>query len=177
MAPDVLGHTEGGNMICTRFDIADGSVPERCADIRRMLVERQRELLNDIHFRVRDVRQEGSGKYHDSADPGDTLDADAEDDLAFALIQMKTEVLERVTEAVRQFDEGTYGYCVDCGEVIASSRLRAMPVAIRCKDCEELHEHMQHRERAPLQRVTSAFARDTETLKARSAGAWVRTRA
>jgi DnaK suppressor protein len=177
MAPDVVGHTEGGNMICTRVDIADGPVGERRADIRRMLVERQRELLNEIHIRVRDVREEGSGKYHDSADPADTLDAEAEDDLALALIQMKAEVLERVTEALRQFDEGTYGYCVDCGEVIASSRLRAMPFAIRCKDCEELREHMRHRERTPVRRVTSAFARDTGTLKVRSAGAWVRTRA
>ena len=63
---------------------------------------------------------------------------------------MKAEVLERVNEAVRHFDEGTYGYCVDCGEVIASSRLRAIPFAIRFKECEEMREHTQHRERVQI---------------------------
>ena len=116
-------------MTCTGVGIADGLAGERRDDIRRLLVERRRELLNEIQSRVRDVREEGSDKYHYSIHPAEAIEAEPDDDLAFALIQMKAEVLERVNEAVRHFDEGTYGYCVDCGEVIASSRLRAMPFA------------------------------------------------
>ena len=47
-------------MICTMVGIADVSVGEWRDDIRRMLVERRRELLNEIQSRVRDVREEGS---------------------------------------------------------------------------------------------------------------------
>ena len=137
-------------MICTMVGIADVSVGEWRDDIRRMLVERRRELLNEIQSRVRDVREEGSCNDHHSTHPGEAVEAEPEDDLAFALIQMKAEALERVDEAVRHFDEGTYGYCVDCGEVIASSRLRAIPFAIRCKECEEMREHTQHRERVQI---------------------------
>ena len=75
--------------------------------------------------------------------------------------------MERVNEAVRHFDEGTYGYCVDCGEVIASSRLRAMPFAIRCKECEEMREHTQHRERVQLQRVSSGLGSRYRCVKRR----------
>jgi DnaK suppressor protein len=132
-------------MLHTEIDIADVSVGDRRADIRRMLVERRRELLNEIQSRVRDVRDEGSSNSHHTTHLGETLEAEPEDDLTFALIQMKGEILERVNEAVRSFDEGVYGHCVDCGEVIGSSRLRAMPFAVRCRDCEQTREDERHR--------------------------------
>jgi DnaK suppressor protein len=143
-------------MICTGVGIAEAVIVERRDDIRRILVVRRRELLNEIQFRVRDVRDVGSNNHHHTTDLRDTFEAEPEDDLVFALIQMKTEFLERVNEAIRRFDEGTYGYCVDCGEVIASPRLRAMPFAVRCRDCEERRED-EHRERVQLHRVPSGL--------------------
>jgi DnaK suppressor protein len=122
-----------------------------------MLLERRRELLHEIQSKVRDVRELGSNNRHHSADLRETVEADPEDDLAFALIQMRAETLENVNEAIRRFDDGTYGYCVDCNEVIASSRLRAMPFAVRCRDCAETLENEQHRARVHLQRSPSEF--------------------
>ena len=113
----------------------------------RMLVDRRRELLNEIQSRVRFVREVGSSKDHHSSPLAETVEPEPEDDLEFALIQMKSEMLETVNEAVRCFDAGAYGYCVDCGEVITSARLRAMPFAVRCRECEEARENEQHRER------------------------------
>ena len=144
-------------MTCTGVGIADGLAGELRDDIRRLLVERRRELLNEIQSRVRDVREKGSDKYHYSIHPAEAIEAEPDDDLAFALIQMKAEVLERVNEAVRHFDEGTHGYCVDCGEVIASSRLHAMPFAVRCRDCEDTREDEEHRERVQLRRLPSGL--------------------
>jgi DnaK suppressor protein len=144
-------------MVCTGVGIAEMSVGERPDDIRQVLLERRRELLNEIQSRVRDVREAGPLDHRHTTDPSETVEAEPEDDLAFALIQMKAETLERVNEAVRQFDWGTYGYCVDCGEAISPLRLRAMPFAVRCRDCEETHEDEQHRERVQLQRVPSGL--------------------
>ena len=144
-------------MICTGVGIAEMAGGERRNDIRRMLVERRRELLNEIQRRVRDVREIGSNMDHHVTDLAETVEAEPEDDLLFALIQMKAEMLERVNQAVRHFDEGTYGYCVDCGEVIAAPRLRAMPFAVRCRDCEETREGDQHRDCVQLQRVPSGL--------------------
>ena len=47
-------------MICNAVDIAEVPVGERSDEIRRMLVERRRELLKEIQSRVRDVREVGS---------------------------------------------------------------------------------------------------------------------
>ena len=38
---------------------------------------------------------------------------------------------------VGALDEGRYGHCYECGDEIAEARLRALPFAVRCKDCEE----------------------------------------
>ena len=144
-------------MRCTGFGIAEAPVGERSGEMRRILVERQRELLNEIQTRVRDVREVGSHTYHRTSDLGEAVEAEPEDDLMFTLIQMKAEMLERVNEAVRYCDQGTYGYCVDCGEVIASSRLRAVPFAVRCRDCQEALEDEQRSARVPLKRVSSGL--------------------
>jgi len=127
------------------------------ASVRRMLVERRRELLNEIQSRVRFVREAGSSKDHHSSPLAETVEPEPEDDLEFALIQMKSETLETVNEAVRRFDAGAYGYCVDCGEVITSARLRAVPFAVRCRECEEARENEKHRERIHLQQLPSAL--------------------
>jgi len=33
-------------------------------------------------------------------------------------------------------DNGTYGICDDCGDEIGLERLKALPFAVRCVDCE-----------------------------------------
>ena len=139
-------------MMCTGVDIAEVSVGEWHDDVRRMLVERRRELLNEIQSKVREVREVGSSNRHATA-LAETVDAEPEDDLVFAIIQLQAEMLESINEAVHRFDEGTYGCCVDCGEMIALSRLRAIPFAVRCRNCEQALEDAHRRERVQLQRV------------------------
>jgi DnaK suppressor protein len=65
---------------------------------------------------------------------------------------MKAETLHKIEEALRRLDEGTFGYCFECGEEISERRLRALPFAVRCKDCEEAREVAQQRERLLAQR-------------------------
>ena len=143
-------------MFRTATDVATGFAARR-ADVRRMLVERRRKLLLEIQSRIRDVREEGSSTDHHAPHVGEPLEAEPDEDLAFALIQMKAEMLERVNEAVRTFDEGAYGSCLDCGGFIGSARLQAMPFAVRCRQCQESREHEQHGHRVQLPQGLSAL--------------------
>ena len=136
---------------------ASESVSDRRADVRRMLVERRRELRNEIQSRVRDMRDERAIQPHHAAYPEEAGDGELNDDLAFALIQMKAEVLERVNDAVRRFDEGAYGCCLDCGGAIPPLRLRAMPFATRCKECEATRERRQPGRRPHWERTVCAL--------------------
>src|SRR5688572_20124529 len=95
--------------------------------LRRMLLERRRDLQNQIQNTLRDARAEGSEQNRFRVEAGETTEVHPEDDLAFSLLQIKGQVLTRIEEAVRRLDEGTYGYCGECGDAIAAARLRALP--------------------------------------------------
>ncbi len=125
----------------------------RYADLKRMLDERRRGILNEVQGRIRDQREADAwGKVHEVLDAVESSEADIQEDIEFALIQMKAETLTKINDALGRLDEGTYGYCSDCGGEISEQRLRALPFAVRCKDCEESREVAAEREKAMAQK-------------------------
>jgi len=130
---------------------------ERYRDLKQMLEGRKREIQGQLHERIRDVRTEnGSGKLNTVLDPVESSEAGIQEDIEFALIQMKAETLNKVNEALGRLEEGAYGNCFECGEEIAHQRLRALPFAVRCRECEEARENAQRRERMMAQRQSSS---------------------
>ena len=132
----------------------------RYAELKDILEERRREIMSEVQERMRDVRAEGAGSTVQGVlDAAESSEADIQDEIEFALIQMKAETLNKIDEALRRLEEGTYGYCFECGEEIAEKRLRALPFAVRCKDCEEAKEAIEQRQRQLTARrgATSLF--------------------
>jgi DnaK suppressor protein len=126
-------------------------------ELKKMLDDRKREILSEVQEKIRDVRTESSsGKMNEVLDSGESSEADIQEDIEFALIQMKAETLSKINEALARLEEGAYGNCFECGEEIAERRLRALPFAVRCKDCEEAREIAAKRERMLAQRQQSS---------------------
>jgi|SRR5476651_930573 len=121
----------------------------RYSDLKQMLDDRRRELQAEVQGKMRGVREEGSwgGKLNEVLDAVESAEADIQEDLEFALVQMKSETLNKVNDALVRLEQGNYGNCFDCGEEIAEKRLRALPFAVRCKDCEQARETAEQRER------------------------------
>ena len=129
----------------------------RYDDLRKILEDRRREIMNEVQGRMRDVRAEGTtAKLNEVFDAGESSEADIQEDIELALIQMKAETLQRINEALKRLEDGKYGYCYECGDEIAEQRLRALPFAVRCKDCEEAREVAEQRERLASQRRGSS---------------------
>ena len=125
----------------------------RYSDLKRMLDERRREILSEVQGRIRDQREADAwGKVHEVLDAGESSEADIQEDIEFALIQMKAETLTKINDALTRLDEGSYGYCAACGGEISDTRLRALPFAVRCKDCEEGREMAVEREKVLAQK-------------------------
>lgn len=147
-------------MTTTRRARADMQT-DRYEELRRILEERRQEILSAVQEKIRDVRTEGAGTTVQGVlDAAESSEADIQDDIEFALLQMKGETLAKIDEALARLEEGTYGYCYECGREIAERRLRALPFAVRCRDCEEARETAERRQRAQAQRrgVASLFA-------------------
>jgi len=129
----------------------------RYAELKRMLEERRQEILDEVQERIRGQRAESAwGKTNEVRDEGESSEADIQEDIEFALIQMKAETLNKVNEALNRLEEGAYGFCFDCGDEISEQRLRALPFAVRCKECEEAREIAAERERLLAQRRGAA---------------------
>jgi DnaK suppressor protein len=136
---------------------------DRYSELRRILEERRREILGQVHEKIRDVRAEGANNPTSGVlDAAETSESDIQDDIEFALIQMKAETLSKIDEALRRLEEGTFGNCFECGEEISERRLRALPFALRCKDCEEAREVAQQRERMAQRRGSAALFLDVQ---------------
>ena len=108
--------------------------------MRRMLSERQREVQDEIHRRLRhrrtEQRSEGRDEFEQSND-------EYQGDMDLALVQMRADTLSRIDAALERLDAGEYGICIECNGEIAAPRLRALPFAVRCRSCETARESTQ----------------------------------
>ncbi|MBI2885181.1 MAG: TraR/DksA C4-type zinc finger protein [Candidatus Omnitrophica bacterium] len=50
-------------------------------------------------------------------------------------------VLYQIEEALKRFEEGTYGICQQCSKPISLSRLKAVPYTELCIECQRTKEH------------------------------------
>ena len=143
-------------------EAAPAKTGSRYSDLKTMLDDRRRELQAEVQGKMRGVREEGSwgGKLNEVLDAVESAEADIQEELEFALVQMKSETLNKVNDALARLEQGSYGNCFDCGEEIAEKRLRALPFAVRCKDCEESKETAEQRERQLTRRGTSSLFMD-----------------
>ena len=142
--------TPGGTAKATKS--ATDSRSQRYQELRTILEDRRREIQSEVQSRMKDVRADtGQAGVVDDVE---TSESDIQDEIEFALIQMKAETLHRINEALERLEEGTYGRCFECGEEIGPQRLRALPFAVRCKDCEEAREVAMQRERVLSRRAT-----------------------
>ena len=123
---------------------------ERYLLLRGILEDRRRE----IHEKLRSLRE---GIPMETPDVRDAEEQSVDDfvrEVDLALMQMKTETLKKIDQAIFRLDEGTYGRCEDCDAEIPPARLRALPFAALCRDCQAETET-----NVRAQRETKAFER------------------
>lgn len=74
-----------------------------------------------------------------STEIGDLIDLagdERERELSLLLTRREKEKLLAINEALQKIAEGTYGICEECGENIGEGRLKAMPLAKLCVNCQ-----------------------------------------
>jgi DnaK suppressor protein len=123
---------------------------ERYEVLKGMLEDRRRELQE----KLRSLRETLPAEAAEVKDAEEQSVDDFVAEVDFALMQMKSETLSKIDEAVRRLEHGTYGACVDCGAEIAEARLKALPFASLCLDCQERQESRAAEEKALANRMT-----------------------
>ena len=106
---------------------------ERYLLLRGMLEDRRRE----IHEKLRSLRESIPGEAPDVRDAEEQSVDDFVQEVDLALMQMKSETLKKIDQALLRLEEGTYGHCQECDAEIPPARLRALPFAALCRGCQE----------------------------------------
>ena len=118
-----------------------------CKEFRDLLLRRRQIVAGDVSQMADNALKKSavaaSGElsvvpYH-MADIGSE---NFEHEFLLGLIENEEEELRQIDEALKRIADGTYGVC-ECGKLIPKARLRALPYAKYCIECQRKSEKSQ----------------------------------
>ena len=116
---------------------AETSNDEQFQALRERLLEQRQEILNLYNQDIRAGQESADDPTEDIVDRANNA---YNRELMFSLSDGERVLLLQIEDAIRRMDEGTYGRCSNCGNVISIQRLEAIPWARYDIDCQELAE-------------------------------------
>ena len=114
----------------------------RRKELRNLLETRRSEVVEQLQAAMRDVSVSREIETQGVRDDMERNEVDGRHEVNLALLEIRSETLKRIDEALARLAVNRYGRCVECGENIAVARLVALPFAARCTGCEEELEEL-----------------------------------
>ncbi len=103
---------------------------------KELLEETRDELLKEAEKTLSGLTdQQGN-----IPDPNDRASAESERNFELRIRNRERKLLEKIEEALQRIEDGEYGECDDCGELIGKKRLEARPVTALCIECKTRQE-------------------------------------
>lgn len=104
-------------------------------DLKNSLLLQKSLILNKSH----EFKEEQSSIVY-VADEAESASQDVSNNISIHLHERDRTALYAIERALSKIQEGTYGQCESCSELIASRRLQARPFTALCIDCMEEQE-------------------------------------
>lgn len=70
-------------------------------------------------------------------DPTDRATMETDRSFILRLRDRDRKLINKIEDALRRIEDGSFGTCTECGEYISEARLKARPVTTLCIDCKE----------------------------------------
>ena len=123
---------------------------DRDKALRQSLLKLREQVIKDTESELaRYIKGEDRESIENVLDTGDWSVFDLTDTLKIKALESHRQTVIKLDESISKLDEGSYGVCDDCQEEIGKGRLKVLPFAIRCRDCQELAEKKEASGRAP----------------------------
>lgn len=103
---------------------------------RKILNIQLDELLRSNENTSRDIPEVEK----DPLDFTDQASVESELDLSIHIKEREGRLIAKIREALEKIEDGSFGICEECGEVIAEKRLKARPVTTLCISCKRRQE-------------------------------------
>lgn len=114
-------------------------------EFKKMILKKKEEAVDEIKHISEDTlkksQKEASGdisgySYHMADVATDTYDRE----FSLGLASNERELLYAFDDALKRIEDGSFGICEDCNNIIAKTRLRAVPYAQFCFKCQQKRE-------------------------------------
>lgn len=107
---------------------------------RNLLLKERDRLERERRTRTAEGSEYGSELADYDNHPADAASDTYERTKDYAIEENFRELTDQIEEALRKIEDGTYGECDRCGRQINRERLKAIPYATLCIDCQETLE-------------------------------------
>ncbi len=104
---------------------------------RRLLDEKKSSLSSEL-AKTRSAEEETTEEA--TQDIADKAVSSYTREFLYSLTDGERTTLMQIDDALARIEEGTYGLCLNCGQLMTEKRLNAVPWAPYCLDCQELSE-------------------------------------
>ncbi len=109
-------------------------IGKRTETLRALLIR----LRDETYTRVREFRRDQNAEAEPTpADEIDLARSAADVETHASLIERAEDRLRLIDQALSRLERGTYGICAECGEDIPVERMKILPFAAFCVDCQE----------------------------------------
>jgi DnaK suppressor protein len=114
--------------------------------LRKLLLERRTLMLRFGKIgMLRSMSGEVGNAFDGVNDEGDVSHFDQSEKIHYSRLGNLREIIRKIETALERLDSGDYGVCEECGEEIGLERLKIIPYALYCRDCQEARELQQKR--------------------------------
>ncbi len=123
---------------------AAASGGEKAEALRKLLIQKREQIVKETKIEISKYIKGETRQLVDTAlDDGDWSVVDLSEDISLRQLSNHREVMVKIDAAIGKIQEGTYGICEDCGGKISKERLKVLPFAIYCRDCQEKIEQLE----------------------------------
>lgn len=113
----------------------------RKENLKKLLIKMREDIIKEAKNEIRKFKEGEKKQIVESVlDDGDLSFVDLSEDISLKQLSAHRDTLIKIDEALRKLKEGTYGMCEDCGDEISVERIKIIPFATCCRDCQEKKE-------------------------------------
>lgn len=106
---------------------------------RKKLIAWRNDLLKVSRETIDNLQRESSNH----PDIADRASSESDRSIELRARDRQRKLINKIDEALKRVDDGTYGYCEDTGEPIGIKRLEARPIATLSLEAQERHERRE----------------------------------
>lgn len=121
---------------------------KKLEQFKKLLLELKESIVHDIYNISQDSDSQDSGDVSGHVLHMADVATDMYDrEFNLGLASNEREILQKIEDALRRIQDGTYGFCLGTGKPISTARLKAIPYAEYCLKYQEELEEKENRRR------------------------------